>query len=74
MDTFGKGELGKGGSKEGRKPFKFEREAEVVNIQKVYPAAHQSCRGQIWVARPRRRQRLRMCWGGPKQSGISMGE
>ena len=30
---------------------KREREAEVVNIPKVYPAAHQSCHGQIWVAR-----------------------
>ena len=30
---------------------KREREAEVINIPKVYPAAHQSCHGQIWVAR-----------------------
>ena len=53
MDTFGKG--GGGRSRSSSK----EREAapasrlaeEVVNIPKVYPAAHQSCRGQIWVAR-----------------------
>ena len=68
MDTFGKDG---GGRKGGSRSSSKEREAEVINIPKVYPAAHQSCHGQIWVAR---RQTAKVSGSLKAISGLKVGK